>query len=175
MKDYDSFAIGLSKVWGISHGLNPVIYLNEIALTVTLEDLSSNLKNSNDAKENFYHLFCYLKPYMGINPKSKNNKDKVFYNEKEWRLSPYINKIEHPFLKQTYEKNDFSSEFNNELEKFDFFKLRFDSYNIKYIIVKNKDSKKKMLEYLLKFEKYNKALTNQNIRIITAWEIDNDF
>ena len=90
IKQYKGFAIGLSKDWGIGHGLNPVFYISPMGFTVTLENLSAGLKSHDFAKGAFEHTFSFMKAYKEM----ACQQEKVFYNEREWRYVPYVRQFE---------------------------------------------------------------------------------
>lgn len=102
---YGKYALGLSKDWGISKKVNPVFYLTKECLPENIISDSLGLIIINTAiggegratKEDigkFQDILRYTKPYQGYWYKNangkyeRNEKQKIFYNEREWRYAP---------------------------------------------------------------------------------------
>jgi hypothetical protein len=98
IKDYGNYALGLSKEWARKMRLNPVIYLNPGSLvieyiiamfrataTMVVTGKSADLKRSARSVE----LLAFTKPYEGVLTRvGREQQQKVFYNEREWRYVP---------------------------------------------------------------------------------------
>jgi len=167
---YDGFAIGLSKEWGINNGLNPVFYISPMGFTVTLENLSVGLKSHDFAQGAFEHTFSFMKPYREI----VDQKEKVFYNEKEWRFVPYVRQFEDKVMKQIYWDKGLSKVESEYIKGHRFFILDFKITDIKYLITKTEKDKTELLS-LLESNDYSESLVNHSFKILTVSEIFNDF
>lgn len=134
IQEYDGYAIGLSKAWGIGHGLNPVFYLNQIGVTVTLENLYAGLQTHTCATGAYEHAFALMKPYEGMNLRNQNKNRKVFYNEREWRSVPYTTQFQDKVVRQIYWGEEPPNEVTRYVEGHRFFKMEFGFSDIKYLI-----------------------------------------
>lgn len=90
VKDYGCYGIGLAKQWA-KNNVSPVIYFNnKLSLVKTIyEKLNEKLNETTlDSQSTF--LFCLLKKYYGYTWSSaiRNKKQKILYNEREWRFVP---------------------------------------------------------------------------------------
>lgn len=99
MDHYGSYGIGLSKTWGISKGISPVIYIHEnspaphsAAHLIALLDGLHATNASDDFKTlaiTSGQLIYFLKPYTGILTRlGKPPRQVRFYDEREWRYLP---------------------------------------------------------------------------------------
>ncbi len=165
-------AIGMSKEWGQTKGLNPVLYTQKdsILTKYLIEFWQSNFDNFSTHfdknPDNLYRLFRYIishtKNYKGVIRDGKIEIDNIPYDEKEWRYIPTDKQllevgITHDLLdkldtigenKKTIEeifntKNDIY--ITDQVQKI---KLRFEAKDIKYIIVEDKKNIKKMVNFL---------------------------
>jgi len=180
MEEYGHFGIGLKKSWGIENGLNPVLYLkretylNEVIIKIN--EYLVNLKRQNKSKFEMnlmWNLLAFIKPYEGIS--HKNGKNKVFYDEREWRYFPNFfesNNIDAniPLL---FEK-DFNTikkdNLNNYLKRFP---LKYEPSDIKYIIVKDEEDIYLMSKIIdeIKSDKY----TQKDIQILKTKIISSNY
>lgn len=174
IKDYGNFAIGLSKNWGIGHGLNPAFYVNELEIPVTLENLFLCIHSHEIGMGAYEHFFSFMKTYKGPNLKNPKNKVKVFYDEKEWRFVPYVKQFQDKKMKQIYWENDSFLSDIDYIKGHRFFTLDFKLSDIKYIIANTEKNKTKLLTFLKKGE-YLEFLQNQSFKILTTDEIYGNF
>lgn len=101
---YGSYGIGLSQTWGISSGLNPLLYINDSCpmkqdlydSMVALLDYEDKVEQpqtegsepSPEKKSFLYHtarILAFTKPHTGVTKKDGTSDTKVFYDEAEWR------------------------------------------------------------------------------------------
>jgi hypothetical protein len=170
IKKYDGFAIGLSKEWGIGHGLNPVFYVSPIGFTVTLENLSASLKSGDFAKGAFEHIFSFMKPYEEF----VEQKKLLYYDEREWRFVPYVTQFQDKIVSQIYWNRGLSEEELKYITGHRFFILDFNISDIKYLITKSDKEKSDLISYL-KSTRYSESLMNQSYRILSIDEVYKDF
>lgn len=153
VENYGKYAVGLTKKWGMQHGITPVLYIHLNSSTYThITQVSQQIYNivkDNDNKENrdlgdsIANLLIYFKPYEGY----RWNKEKQafenditptkFYNEREWRYIPTIRKEDQLFSLiplDVYKQN--KEIFNKKLENK---KLTFTPNDIEHIIVSKDD------------------------------------
>ena len=100
---YGKYAIGFDKNWGISRGINPVVYVTEQSdLTAALRTLDACTRkiphNSPyyNMREFYKEIVYFLKPYEGYFEKNGyENSNHRFYDEREWRyISKFSNRTE---------------------------------------------------------------------------------
>lgn len=171
IQDYDGYAIGLKKEWAISHGLNPVFYISEMALTVTLEKLSYGANREINGKTGFEHLICFLKPIKGNDHKWQ--KEKYFYNEREWRFVPMLSLYTDAYEQYYYEK-DYPSDLNEKIIGHRLYNLPFKISDIQYLIVKSEDKKKDLIDFLRESD-YSEAIIQNAIRVFSMEEVFENF
>ena len=144
MNDYGFYGIGMHKEWGLLKKINPVQYLQNTAylgdIIDKIDKCFTNIeKNTGSCYEMnlICNLLAFINPFQGIN--YKNGKNKIFYDEREWRYFPNFfeqNDIDAniPLL---FEK-DFNTvkkeHLNNYLKRFS---LSFNPSDIKYIFIKD--------------------------------------
>ncbi len=161
IKTYGEYAIGLSKDWALKRGISPVFYLHNKSTTNILlnglwsssminDAIKSELKklriinNDSYATLNAMGILFYLKKYKG--DMWRNNmlkKNILFYNEREWRYVPDLNKLLriNPRLiinKEEYENDIIRKEENDKISSLH---LPFIPDDIKYIII-NKETER---------------------------------
>ncbi|MBK5286741.1 MAG: hypothetical protein JJE25_15225 [Bacteroidia bacterium] len=170
---YGSYGIGLRKEFGVKNGINPIFYLLENTpphrLMKRLISLSFKLNNketkdslvlSPDDKINLESLleiivFLKLKQGRRWNKSEWKFYDDVidFYDEREWRFFPGLRKADNPNL--------IPLPFIPILETLDYkggiefwdqdnrqFPLMFTNEDLKYLIVKNENDIKHLIDYM---------------------------
>lgn len=167
MKLYGRYALGMSKMWGIKRGLNPLIYLcQQSDLTKTLEELRNNRNNRE-----FSLLEAYIKPY------SSRTQNKIrFYDESEWRYVPIAKKEDDILIRpEVYTNKERLIEANQRIgEKY---RLSFEPRDIKYIIIK-KDAERGQIIDAIADAKIKYDLDTRKIlssRILSSKQILEDF
>lgn len=125
---------------------NPVLYLNpgsvvsDYVLTLIM-DTAERMRKIGEADfgatMSFYELMSYLKPYKGyIWKHGKLWKEKIFYNEKEWRYVPALSGVDGVAYRlnlKDYADEEKRDEANQSLEGKA--PLHFDPSDIKYILI----------------------------------------
>ncbi len=147
---YGSYGIGLSKEWGQQNGLTPLTYIHDnstqisylkrvgnlIARDFSTIDMLDKLPMEENPLVALFELSGFYKPYNGQIWRINKYVDKRFYDEREWRYVPFINKKEGTDYRLTKEEflNDIKrASANDILAKTN--SLKFKCENIKYIIV----------------------------------------
>ena len=186
VEKYGGYALGLSKEWGESNGINPVMYElpNSNAIETIRESINTTfpylIGQSFDNEEHgeemrklgneLIFFSCYLKPYKGQkwDGEGFSGNEIMFYDEKEWRYIPNYNKI----LEKSLRPYIFSHEYLDENKKDEFneifkqhFKLDFKPRDIKYIIV---DKETEVLSMVKKVENIKSHFDNDEIKLLIS-------
>ena len=91
MRTYGNYAIGLSKEWGVSKGISPVLYVAAGSLvSQTLRAVFiNNVMNEASGFPNLVRLKWFLKEYEGdLYRRGIAHAQVRFYDEREWRYVP---------------------------------------------------------------------------------------
>lgn len=177
---YGNYGIGLSKTWGITNGLNPVLYIETTSnLAININDifdyiiLLTKQKNTEKAGLSFKQILKHIKSYEGdFNKNGRVYPSYRFYNEREWR---YLPEIIESLNKVGFNHYETRLAFN---KRYEHLRLRFTPEDIKYIIIENEAEIGEMIRIIrnLKGDKYSMTQVEKLItRIISAEQILNDF
>jgi hypothetical protein len=141
ISSYGDYGIGLTKQWGVTNGLNPVIYLHKgtlISNSITdigniLLENAEKIAEDPEAVDSIISttnlLRAFIKPY--------ELEDVRYYDEREWRFVPKKARLPH---QQKY-INQLNKELQNDSES----RLRFEPTDIKYIIIQNENERLDMI------------------------------
>lgn len=186
---YGSYALGLSKSWGIKKNICPVIYVYKNSRISQMYEiienellLNDNIEISSDSKIAITEIYRYLKPYEGRlwrNGKLQNKKVR-FYDEKEWRFIPSYKSLHKYRVRGALSKDkyDDNSIRNDENKKLEVLKLTFQPNDIKYIIVKNEKEILTMLDRVINIKRGKFTYEDVQLlttRILTMEQILDDF
>jgi len=192
---YGNCAIGLDKKWGVKYGLSPVIYVDKnsrIADAISAiansfsnykasmiadgSDISIYKMISNFAK-GLTQLSHYIKQYERIEDENCfiNNrlctfKKGRFYDEREWRYVPSLNRQDSFWLLDV-NILDNEEELNKANEKLKRTSLKFEIDDLKYIVCKTTEEKEKLTSALGDRFKIDTELINRKINIHMLNEI----
>lgn len=188
-KIYGSYALGLSKKWGLKKEISPVIYVyknsrislayEKIEYAILFDEKTDiNLEGRIAVNE----IYRFLKPYEGkLWRHGKFHRDRVrFYDEREWRYVPSYkvlgkHKVSGALNMEKYFKDEIRTESNKQLEQF---KLTFQPKDIKYIIVKNENEILEMFDKVINIKRNRFTYHDVQLlttRIITMEQILDDF
>jgi len=181
-EEYGEYAIGLTKEWGMKNGINPVMYLSskdslvnkyyiKMINSIFSKSGTHPLEYKKFERINLIKGLRYLKPYQG----SQNGKDRLFYDEKEWRYMPDTENESEIFCPESLFDNSnrlISEKKNKVLKKY---ALNFELEDIKYVILPNDLEVEKFYTYLKSDRKYKANYVKIIRKIITAEEIKVDF
>lgn len=198
IENYGGYAIGLTKEWGVSKEINPVMYsTGESISTKTIDEIlreigklekstaiSGDVKNSISKNISLLNHFAfYIKPYEGQvwNKNEFNGPVKRFYDEREWRYIPAFNflitnKIRWYLNKDEFLDDKLRDDANKNISEVS--KLSFEPSDIKYIIVNSEDEILRLYKEIdnIKGHKYSSDEVNiLRTRIISKEQILNDF
>lgn len=188
-KIYGSYALGLSKKWGLKKEISPVIYVYKNSrISLAYEKIEDAILFDDKTEINLegriavYEIYRFLKPYEGrLWRHGKLHRNKVrFYDEREWRYVPSYkalgkHKVSGVLSKEKYSNDDIRTESNNKLEQF---KLTFQPKDIKYIIVKNENEILEMLDKVINIKRGRFTYRDVQLlttRILTMEQILDDF
>jgi len=178
---YGNYGIGLKKEWGFKKSLTPIIYSRKNAKTsrIVEELINWYTKNGepNDLKYIISDIIMYMKPYYGKMYRNSEYKKTRFYDEREWRWIPEINR---PDLKMHLEMQEYLDLEHKEKENKrigKYYTLDFKPNDIKYLIL-NDDSE--IDTFITKLEaikgKYSPTTIKKlTTRILTTEQIKYDF
>ena len=172
VKDYGCYGIGLAKQWA-KNNVSPVIYFNnKSSLVKTIYDKLNDKLNETTLDSQSTFLFCLLKKYYGYTWSSAigNKKQKILYNEREWRFVP--RKISPKILRIKVNK---AKDFVNENEKIKDKSLKFTYKDVKYIIIGKEDERLNMIKFLKKTIQDNVTCDMLSSKILTLKQIKEDF
>lgn len=165
---YGDYCIGFRQLWGVKAGFSPVWYCSEGSrglqqLTVLLEDaLKDNSKGRFGA---IMYLFAQMKfAQAPLRTKSKRFNKYRFYDEREWRIIPFITETEKakypPFFTEEKYK-DYKAQ-NGDSSLLDI-GVGFQYEDIHYIIVKSEEDVSK-----------TRSIVGEGIHIFTKNEVIED-
>ncbi|HZV35905.1 MAG TPA: abortive infection system antitoxin AbiGi family protein [Verrucomicrobiae bacterium] len=140
LKEYGNFGIGLTKHWGIRHGVGPVSYTHDNSQNHF--PLSRMLWNARAAKDeaalyNLRMMTAYVKPIRGHAwRRGKVKSDVHFYDEREWRFVPPLKDGKDLFLpRDEYQNHSIIAAKHEHLKEY--FALKIGPESIQYLIVPN--------------------------------------
>ncbi|MDD4984720.1 MAG: abortive infection system antitoxin AbiGi family protein [Dehalococcoidales bacterium] len=185
---YGQYGLGMTKQWGISKGLNPVIYFNRNShLARNYSVLTNELLLSIDPTgQAFHETMGYVKPYEGtLYREGKTIAHNVrFYDEHEWRYLPNAKVLADSgiigFMQHHQYMNTVSlADANRRLET-NATRLSFEADDIKYVIVREENEIDQMIEDLRNIKGnihgYDEKTVDRLVsHIITVDQIKSDF
>lgn len=156
INEYGEYAIGLSKDWGFSHGINPVLYCyskscvsiatNIVGIKLVKKKIENELIQQRELTQDdidhqeiiktFIYAALFNKPYKGQSIKS--GKEVVFYDEREWRGIPPLpefNRLELPLCltEEQFKDHQLVESYQKKLATNCY--LAFQPDDIRYVIV----------------------------------------
>lgn len=185
---YGNYGIGLTKEWGISNGVSPILYLDSTSETTkALRTLNHTIANTSIDAEPFFvvkqaylRFYRFCKPYEGKFWRNGSYLEGVrFYDEREWRYVPDIEPGKESITPWLYRNQYFDeiirSEANEVLEED--YSLNFQPDDIKYIIVENEDQILSIIKAVerIKGKFDSDTLKRLTSRILTKQQIIEDF
>jgi len=183
---YGRYGLGMSREWAIRSKLNPVFYYQSASLLFEQFASMMSLQHSDVSglvQQNFLiestrdiyfksrYLLQYYKPWLGHD--FKNNEDRLFYDEREWR---YV-----PLSKGSYE-SIYTANPEFELRKEErFLKLEspyiiFEPKDINYIVLREETERYDIVQRIRGIkDKYSyRDVETLVSKIITVEQIEND-
>ncbi len=181
---YGTYGIGMTKAWGESKGINPIIYLQQKslltkALQASIKSSITNINkiaNSGEASTEddikSARITSYIKNYECLFDHGRYKKGYRFYDEKEWRFVPIKTDHGNPILPHYFDRDLDKIESNN----FNEIKLGFTPNDIKYLIINNDEEIPEVISHIKAVKKkYGEDDTARlSTRILTYDQIKYD-
>lgn len=153
-REYGPYGIAFSKEWGIENGIQPVHYLNSksdyAAEFKHAYDEGMEIDEANVLKDYWLESVRYTKPMQGSNICHEDDEHINFMDECEWRFVPHPEEETQgqSLLPAIVWKQHFSvDKHNTALEIDKKFWLTFDYSDIKYIILPDLESVRRIMDY----------------------------
>ncbi len=185
---YGNYGIGLKKTWSQKKNLSPIIYTRKNARTSkNIEQMinwsATNLNNIID-DENLEKLksfvsdfIMFTKPYYGEMQREGKKIKRRFYDEREWRWIPKIERKDTYIHldKESFSNKEFRENANRIVAKH--YKLTFNPNDINYLIIDNDSEIDGFIERIeeIKNRYDSRTIKRLTSRIITKNQILNDF
>ena len=199
-RNYGFSGVGLTKEWGINHGINPVFYIERKTMPdIYLSSIITSFFKERNQEGTSLALTSNLKialielmkivSYCKIN--NSQNWDKKletltgkkinFYNEREWRFVPQVNQTDKTdlillnfitILEQS--KTSTLIQIKQLNEKLKNNPLTFSPECIRHIIVKNDRQLNDIIKHLRSIEKYKKDFDLLVSKITTIGRLNED-
>jgi hypothetical protein len=184
MASYGDYAIGLTKDWGISKGVSPVLYTHETSpISSGLRELMDQGTQAGRGPINellwneVYRIMAFTKPYEGSILMDGETRHVRFYDEREWRWVPQE-------LPEDLRYGIDLTEFVNGRPPRDMTerlhavaRLSFRPEDIRYIIVSTEAELSPILDQILRLKAGFSTGEKRRLisRVITAEQIRGDF
>ena len=141
VKFYGEYGLGLTRKWGVSNGLSPVIYLSQS--TPVLSALSRLFGSNRQTPQGYYQgsvedinsIISCIKPVAGAIVVGGYPTSKEFYQENEWRYVPKSPNIRQWISKEEYSNPKILAPFNETAKIYGTIKAT--ANDIKYLFVKD--------------------------------------
>lgn len=141
---YGNNCIGFKQIWGVKAGFSPVTYCSLGSRSLQVLNILLDDSMKNDIQSRFgavMYLFAHMKFVQApLVTKHKKFKNYRFYDEREWRVVPYITETENSELWPFYDEESYK-EFkkdNNGTSLLDI-GVDFQYDDIHYIIVEKEE------------------------------------
>ena len=181
--NYGNYGLGLTKEWGIKNNLNLVNYsfkesLKSASYRILVDYYTKKCINcEDDLNHNFKNAFSILlmtsKPYEGRkfnkSKRSWTNENFRFYDEREWRYLPLVDKLSWSISLEDYD-GDYDALFNaieiKQPKIQEEYALEFTVDDILYIFLQDKNETNTFLTDIS--VKYNDVEIRKITKIITS-------
>ena len=114
---YGNYCIGFKQIWGVKAGFSPVTYCSLGSRSLQVLNILLDDSMKNDIQSRFgavMYLFAHMKFVQApLVTKHKKFKNYRFYDEREWRVVPYITETDNSKLWPFYYEEDYK-EFKKE-------------------------------------------------------------
>ncbi len=146
---YGEYGLGLTKDWGLTNRLTPVIYAPAGSAVTQVTDFLFNLVYEDDPKnedknealvKQIYKLITLIKPITGQMYIGGTVVEKDFSQENEWRYVPQEGGI--------INDASFSEKRERENEKMEKYNLALSPQDIKYIFVKSDNEIPELVDFI---------------------------
>lgn len=160
MNFYGSCGIGINKEWGIDKGIQPIQYINPSSSLVSdyrfifLKSLRISDEDKiilNDYRNYLLTHLLFMKPLEGKMFRNGSYEKRNFHDEREWRYIPNMNKVETELpliIPQSHMNPKAYSMYSDGIKKCPDVWLKFEYENVKYLIVKNKQERLELINFI---------------------------
>lgn len=160
MNFYGPYGIGLNKSWGINHGIQPIQYINpssslmndyRIVFSKSFETSNEERVDVSDYSNYLLTNLLFMKPLEGKMFRNGRYENRNFHDEKEWRYVPDVNKIKTDLpliIPQKHMNPKAYSAYSDGVMKCDDLWLKFEYSNVKYLIVKDSNTRLELIEFI---------------------------
>lgn len=141
---YGNYCIGFKQIWGVKAGFSPVTYCSLGSRSLQVLNILLDDSMKNDIQSRFgavMYLFAHMKFVQApLVTKHKKFKNYRFYDEREWRVVPYITETDNSKLWPFYDEEDYK-EFKKENNGTSLLDIGVDFQydDINYIIVEKEE------------------------------------
>lgn len=169
IEEYGKYAIGLNRIWVDNSKLNPVLYYKSNSvlfekyyhLLASMREKAINWDPAlqEDFLDDYYgakYLFAFFKPYIGYDFKAE--KEKVFYDEREWRYIPTSISDDDYMVPEW----DFKETMNDKVKND---KLCFEPKDISYIVIEKEDER---IEFARTLRRIKSKYSSEDVEILTT-------
>lgn len=190
LRVYGHYGIGMTKKWAKKNRLNPVLYLESHSILLeqvdsvlhhNYEDLKGLIEQGleiSSLRQDRYSLsyvFMHTKPFDGYHERGGKKEPKKFYDEREWRYVPNINRLDGDelLLNNKLLGEETLKRKNEQLKKH---KLTFEPDDIEYLIISKESERHNLINSIQNIKsKYSEDIILILIsKIISAEQILTD-
>ncbi|MFA7683347.1 MAG: abortive infection system antitoxin AbiGi family protein [Syntrophales bacterium] len=150
---YGQYGIGMRRMWGITNGFNPIVYVSETSdLATLMRQISQSCIAAHKADkrethlDNYRRLVGFCKPLEGKMLVGGQFVSKIFYQESEWRHLATHEAIPNYLSKGEYHNPQILGPANESAAKH--CPLKFTPQNVKYIFVRTEDDIPELVSFI---------------------------
>ena len=188
LDEYGNYGIGMKRSWAENAQLNPVHYVHSQStyleqfnqMKFDIEERNSfpvikgiRRESVKEVRDSSNYIFSYLKPCYGYD--KKVNKEKWFYDEREWRYVPEEILDNSDIIYGERLDDDIKREIYNK--KFEEYALKFEPKDINYIVINSDEERLEMIQNIRAFKGRKYSYEDIEIlisKIISAKQIISD-
>lgn len=156
--NYGSIGIGMSKIWGINSGIQPIHYMNpnsriikELQELFKLDEDEANFEIIDKYKNYLLEHVIFIKPLIGTMYINGEYELKNFHDEKEWRYIPNITEdidlpevISQEMLMNQTAYNSFSKGILTHKSLW----LKFEYSDIRYLFLQSDEDRDEIIDFI---------------------------
>lgn len=156
--NYGSIGIGMSKVWGIKSGIQPIHYINsnsriikELKELFKFDEDESNLEIVDKYKDYLLEHVIFIKPLQGDMYRNGEYVSTNFHDEREWRYIPNITEdfdlpevISQGMLMNQTSYNSFSK----GILTYESLWLKFEYSDIRYLFLQSDEDRDEIIDFI---------------------------
>lgn len=150
---YGDFGLGLTREWAEVHGLNPIFYVsgnNSVLQSFrsfnSLADISVDKDLAGKLKDVLREILAFTKPAVGKMSVDGVDKEKVFYQESEWRYVLKNSEVDSYMTSENFHDSKYL--LGKDLVARDKFMLKVTPADIRYIFVPRDSDISEMVDFI---------------------------